>query len=258
MKHLKIYLLLLPFISSCHSQSDKFVDLGKISTKFNVSVFFENKLKKTEEVMNTDVKKLDKKKVLSLLNNPLFAKDTLGFYDTEGRFPTDLYLEATNDWMTRKKKPTEIFGYGYKTVAYNEDLDTLAILNTVVFPKMNMVEDRNGNLMYLKTGKTSKKQSDYIKIKDYLEKNCKKIEVEDGDQNTNYWEDENFFYALAKNEKTEEDILSFDSQGEGDKNTEKVKVIELSLAMYTKSFIKRMEELKIYSGGNLFWKKSPM
>ncbi|MEO5911604.1 MAG: hypothetical protein ABIP95_11995, partial [Pelobium sp.] len=98
-------------VSSCQSQEKKFVELEKVSNKFDVSAFFENKIKRTNETIATDPKSVDKKEALKLLDNPFFVKDTLGFYKSEDRFPTDLYLESTNDWMTRKKNPTEIFAY---------------------------------------------------------------------------------------------------------------------------------------------------
>lgn len=252
MNNIKIYLFLALLVSSsCHSQDQKFVDLEKISLKFNVSSFFENKLKKTEEILATKVEGLDKKKALTLLDNPFFAKDTLGFYPSEGRFPTALYLEATSDWMSRNKKPTELFGYRYKTVAYDPEKDTLAILNTVAFPTMNMAEDKKGNLMYLDVSKTAKNQSDFTKIKDYLEKNCNKVKVDDPEENMSYWENEHFFYKLTGKENKEEEILSYDNLG--NKKTRSISVTDINLVMYTKTYIEKMKEQKIYSSGNVFW-----
>lgn len=250
----KIYLLLTVFIlSSCHSQDNKIVDLAKISSDFNVSKFYGNKIKKTNEIISKDPKSMSKKEALNLLNNAFFVKDTLGYYKTDGRFPTDLSLEPTNDWMVRNKKPTEIFGYGYKTVAYDPEKDTIAILNTVAFPKMDMVEDHKGNLMYLEVGKTSKNATDYNKIKEYISKNCKKVIVEDNDPNASYWEGEHFYYYLFKEDNRVEDI-SYDSQG--NKKSNPVNVTEIKLSMFEKSYIRKMEELRIYSSGNKFWKKS--
>jgi hypothetical protein len=251
---IKIHLLLSLFIfSSCHSQDVKFADLEKISTGFDVSGFYHKRLKKTKEIVSTEPKQLDKKSTLKLLENAFFIKDTLGYYKSEGRFPTALYLESTNDWMTRNKKPTEIFGFGYKTVAYDPEKDTLAILNTVPFPKMDMVEDRKGDLMYLEVGKTSKDIADFNKIKTYLSKNCKEVSGDGNDQNNFHWESEFFYYDLSKTENKEEEIISYDLQG--NKKSKWVNVTDIRLFMYTKSFIKKMEELQIYSSGNRFWKK---
>lgn len=250
---IKICLLLASFIvTSCHSQDKKFVDLAKISNDFNVSGFYKNKIKKTNEIIATEPKSVSKEKALELLDNPFFVKDTLGYFKTEGRFPTDLSLEPTNDWMVRNKKPTEIFGYGYKTVAYDPEKDTIAVLNTVPFPKMNMVEDRKGNLMYLRVEKTSKNTSEFNKIKEYISKNCKKITVDDDDSNASYWEGKLFYYTLSKRENKEEDI-SFDSQG--NRISKSMDVTEITLSMYEKSYIKKMDDLHIYSAGNQFWKK---
>lgn len=237
--NIKIGMLLLILISSsCQSQVHKFVDLERITSDFNFGDFFQNKLKKTEEILATKVEHLDKKKAMDLLDNPFFVKDTLGFYKSEGRFPTELYLGTVSDWMSRNKKPTEIFGYEYRTVAYSEDKDTLATLNNVAFPKLNAVENKSGDLMYLKADKSSKKQSDYVKIKGYLEKNCKKLDI-DGDENTSYWQNEKFFYTLTKTDRKEGDV----------------DVTDISLSIYEKSYVQKMEELKIYSAGNVFWKK---
>jgi len=249
----KIYMLFVLFLLSfCHSQDNKIVDLAKISNDFDVSEFYSNKIKKTNEIISKNPKSLDKKEPLNLLNNAFFVKDTLGYFKTDGRFPTELSLESTNDWMVRNKKPTEIFGYGYKTVAYDPEKDRIAVLNTVTFPKMDMVEDRKGKLMYLKVEKASKTSADYSKIKDYLSKNCKKIAVDDDDPNASYWKDESFYYYLFKDDHQEEEI-SFDSQG--NKISRSVDATETRLMMFEMSYIKKMEELGIYSAGYKFWKK---
>mgnify|MGYP001118216915 CR=1 FL=1 len=249
----KIYLLFaLLLLSSCHSQDNKIVDLAKISNDFDASEFYRNKIKKTNEIISKNPKSLDKKEALNLLDDAFFVKDTLGYYKTDGRFPTELSLEPTNDWMVRNKKPTEIFGYGYKTVAYDPEKDKIAVLNTVTFPKMDMVEDRKGNLMYLEVSKTSKTSADYNKIKDYISKNCKKVTVDDNDPKASYWEGGSFYYYLFKDDHKEEEI-SFDSQG--NKKSGSVDVTEIRLTMFEKSYIKKMEELGIYSAGYKFWKK---
>ncbi len=254
-KNITICLFFAPFmLSSCHSQNNKLVDLGKISNDFDVSAFYQNRVKKTQEIISTDPKSLDKESALKLLDNPFFVKDTLGYYETEGRFPTKLSLESTNDWMVRNKKPTEIFGFGYKTVAYNQEKDTIAILNTVPFPKVDMVEDSRGKLMYLRAEKTSKNAADFNKIKDYISKNCKQVSVDDDDQNVSYWEGEFFYYALSKKESKEEEIISYDAEGQ--KNARSVDVTEITLSMFEKSYISKMEDLHIYSAGYKFWKKS--
>ena len=250
---IKICLFLTLFIiTSCNSQDKKFVDLEEISNDFDVSGFYKNKVKKTNEIIATEPKSVSKEKALELLNNPFFVKDTLGFFKTDGRFPTDLSLESTNDWMVRSKKPTEIFGYGYNTVAYDPEKDTIAVLNTVSFPKMNMVEDRKGNLMYLKVEKTSKNTAEFNKIKEYISKNSKKITVDDDDPNVSYWEGKLFYYSLSKRENKEEDV-SFDSQG--NRKSKSIDVTEIKLIMFEKSYIKKMEDLQIYSAGHQFWKK---
>jgi len=252
-KTIKICLFLASFsVASCHSQDQKFVDLTKISSDFDVSGFYHNKVKKTNETIATDPKSVDKKKALALLDDPFFMKDTLGYFKTDGRLPADLSLEPTNDWMVRKKKPTEIFGYRYKTVAYDPEKDTLALLNTVPFPKMDMVEDRKGNLMYLEVGKTSKNIAEFNKIKDYISKVGKKIDVDDSAPNASYWEGELFYYTLSKRDNKEEEI-TYDSQG--NRISKSMDVSEITVAMYEKSYIKKMEDLHIYSAGIQFWKK---
>ncbi|MEJ2901076.1 hypothetical protein [Pedobacter panaciterrae] len=250
----KIHILFALFIlASCHSQDNKIVDLAKISNDFDASEFYRNKIKKTNEIISKDPKRMEKKEALNLLDNSFFVKDTLGYYKTDGRFPTDLSLEPTNDWMVRDKKPTEIFGYGYNAVAYDPEKDKIAILNTVAFPKMDMVEDRKGNLMYLEVGKTSKNTDDFNKIKAYLSKNCKRVAVDDNDPKASYWEGEFFYYYLFKDDRKEEEV-SFDSQG--NRKSRSVHNTEIRLTMFEKSYIKKMEELGIYSEGYKFWKKT--
>lgn len=250
----KICLIFALFLfSSCRSQDNKIVDLAKISNDFDASEFYLNKIKRTNEIISRDPKSMDKKEASNLLANAFFIKDTLGYYKTNGRFPTELSLEPTTDWMVREKEPTEIFGYRYMTVAYDPDKDKIAILSTVAFPKMDMVEDSKGNLMYLEVGKTSKDNADFNKIKDYITKNCKKVAVEDNDPNASYWEGESFYYYLSKEDHKEKD-MSVDNQGNA--TTKSVEVMNVKLTMFKKSYIRKMEELGIYSAGYRFWKKS--
>ena len=246
--------LLFIIFSSCNSQTNKFIDLEKISYSFNVQAFYQKRIDKTKEILATNPKNLDRKLALDIFNSPFFAKDTLGIYKSDGRFPTELCLEANNDWMSRDQKPSEIFGYEYRTVAHNPDRDTLAVLNNVIFPKIDMAEDLKGNLIYLEVGKTAKSPTDYEKIKDYLEKNCKKVNIEDDHKNITYWENQYFFYHLTSRGAKEEKILSYDLQG--NKTSEMIDVTEINLIMYKKSYIKKMEELNIYSPGEVFWKKA--
>ena len=107
--------------------------------------------------------------------------------------------------------------------------------------------------MSLEVEKTSKNIGDFDKIKAYMLKNCKQVANEDDDQNTSHWESESFYYYLRKKERQEEEILSYDSLG--NKKTQLVNVIDITLAMYEKSFVKKMEDLQIYSAATQFWKK---
>lgn len=243
---------LIFIFSSCHYQELKFVALDSLSNNFDVSSFFDKRLKQTEKILAIDPKKIDKKEALKLLDNPFFVKDTLGLFKTDGGFPTELSLQATNYWISRNKKPTEIFGYEYKTVAYNEKNDTLAILNSVVFPKISMAEDKKGNLIFLEVSKTSKILTDYEKVKKYFEKNCRKVIVENDDTNISYWANDHFFFQLTK-EEIKEEISSYDSQG--NKNLKQIDVTKIDLAIYEKSYVKRMQEKNIYSPGEVFWDK---
>lgn len=252
--NIKVYLILGSLIfSSCQSQDSQFVDLEKISDRFDVSAFFRDKLKKTQETISKDPKKLDKKAALDLLNQPFFEKDTLGYYSSEGRFPTELYLDSNHDWMTRNKKPTDLFGYEYRTVAWSEEKDTLAMLNKVSFPKINMTEDRNGNLAYLKVEKASKNKEDFNRIQDYVKRNCKELHIDEDEPGVTYWENNTSYYSLSKVERKEEEISSYDVKG--NKDSKWVNITEISLIIYQKSYIKEMEKLNIYSPGKIFWKK---
>lgn len=251
----KICFSLLLFIyTGCQTQNLKLVDLEKISNEFDVHGFYQKKIIKTNEILSTDPKTLDKAEAKTLfLNSSFFEKDTLAFYKSDGRFPTKLCLNPTNDWMSRNQKPTEIFGYKYKTVMYSEEKDSLAILNTVVFPKMDMAVDKKGKLMYVDVSKTSKISTDYEKIKNYLEKNCKKVNIKDDHLNVSYWENVTFYFILTRKENKEEEILSYDL--EGNKKSKMIDVTDINLVMFNKSYINKMEELNIFSYGTIFWKK---
>ncbi len=63
---IKVFLLLTSLIiTSCNSKDKKFVDLAEISNDFDVSGFYKNKVKKTNEIIATEPKSVSKKKLLS-------------------------------------------------------------------------------------------------------------------------------------------------------------------------------------------------
>ncbi|ULT24260.1 hypothetical protein KUH03_35395 [Sphingobacterium sp. E70] len=107
-------------------------------------------------MLASDVKEMDKKALKEAFETAMFKKDTIAIFDSEGSLPTPFYLESTSGWETKKLKPEKYYGYRYTTVSYNEDKDTLAMLNGVAFPALAMAENKDGKFAYLYATKTSK------------------------------------------------------------------------------------------------------
>lgn len=237
--------ILLSLFNSCQSQDSKVVLIDKLDKNVNVSQFYEPKLKKTDELLSSDIKKMDKKAAKKALETAMFTKDTLAFYKSNGRLPSEFYVESTNDWMSRKEKPVKYFGYRYSTVAYDEEKDTLAILNKVAFPSLAMTENNKGEFVYLLATKTSKNKNDLANILSFLKKNCTPVKVEDDSSDkASCWEDKNFYYVLSAKDGQKEETLSFDHSG--NKNSKTVDVTDIHLKIYSKDYVQTMRNEKAY------------
>lgn len=237
--------ILLNFFYSCQSQDSKVVLIDQLDKTFNVSTFYKVRLEKTDEILSSDIKKMDKNAAKKALQTAMFAKDTLAFYQSNGRLPAEFYLESTNDWMTRKEKPTKYYGYQYKTVAYDETKDTLAILNKVAFPVLNMTENNKGEFAFLSVNKTSKNKNDILNILSFLKKNSTRVHTEDeSSDETSCWENKDFYYLLSQKDEKQEEILSYDQSG--NKNSKIIDVTDIRLKIYTKEFIQTMRNEKAY------------
>lgn len=238
-------MVLLNLFYSCQSQDSKVVLLDQLDKSFDVSGFYKVRLQKTDELLSADVKKMKKEEAKKALQNALFAKDTLAFYQSNGRLPSEFYLESTNDWMTRKEKPVKYFGYRYKTVAYDEAKDTLAILNKVPFPALTMTEDNKGKLVSLNATKTSKNKKDLSNILSFFQKTCTRLKTEDRPaEGTSYWENKDFYYHLSGKNGKEEEILSYDVSG--NKKSKIVDITEIRLEIYSKDFIRTLRDEHAY------------
>ncbi|MCW8311523.1 hypothetical protein K7A41_09840 [Sphingobacterium sp. InxBP1] len=230
---------------SCQSEGPKIIALEQLDKTFNVSAFYIPKVKKTAEILALDVKSLDKSELKEVFETATFKKDTLAFFDTQGSLPTAYYLESTSNWETRNRKPHKYFGYRYTTVSYHEDKDTLAVLNGVAFPAVSMAESEDGQFAYLHATKSSKNQTDYAKIRSFLQEQYKPLPVTaDVSTGISGWESEDFYYFLSKKERKEEQIFSFGEEA-GEENTS-VNISDILLEIYSKTYIQRMREEKAY------------
>ncbi|WP_157626135.1 hypothetical protein [Sphingobacterium sp. B29] len=173
--------------------------LEKLDRTFNASKFYGPKIKRSEELLHADVKSMDKKELKEVFETAIFKKDTLAIFNSEGSLPTLFYIESTAAWGTRKLKPVKDFGYRYTTVSYNEEKDTLAVLNGVSFPALTMAEDKNGELVYLYALKTSKNKDDFQNIYNYLQNSFTKLTLQDdAGSGIKGWENKDFYYFLHK------------------------------------------------------------
>jgi len=238
-------LLLSTFFYSCQSEDPDKIVLDQLDKTFKVSKFYNPKLKKSEEMLGLDVKKMDKEELKKAFETAMFKKDTIAIFNSEGSLPTPFYIESTGEWGTRKLQPVKEFGYRYTTVSYNEKKDTLAILNGVAFPALTMAENKNGEFAYLYATKTSKNKTDFQNLQNYLHKNYKEVKVaEDLGNGKKGWENNDFFYFLSKKDRREEQIFSFGE--DGDENATTTDLADILLEIYSKTYIQNMRKEQVY------------
>ncbi len=240
------YLVLLStLLYSCQSQNPDSVVLEKMDKTFNVSKFYEPKIKRSEELLRADIKKMNKKELKEAFGTAMFRKDTLAIFNSEGSLPSPFYVESTAVWGTRKLKPVKDFGYRYSTVSYNEEKDTLAMLNGVSFPALTMGEDKKGEFAYLYAMKTSKNKGDFQDLYNYLQKNYKALRLpEDAGNSIKAWENKDFYYFLIKKNRREEQIFSFGEE-END-NPATTDITDIRLEIYNKIYIENMRKEQVY------------
>lgn len=238
-------LLLSTLLYSCQSQDPAVVFLDKLDPSFDVSTFYAPKIKKTESMLASDVKEMDKKALKEAFEAAMFKKDTIAIFDSEGSLPTPFYLESTSGWETKKLKPKKYYGYRYTTVSYNEDKDTLAMLNGVAFPALAMAENKDGKFAYLYASKTSKNKTDYQSLQDFLQKTYRSLNIaEEAGSGIKGWESPDFYYFLTKKDRTEEEIFSF-GESEEDKPTTTA-ISEILLEIFSKEYIQDMRKEQVY------------
>ncbi len=230
---------------SCQPKNGDRVILEKMDKTFNVSRFYEPKIKRSEELLHADVKNMDKKRLKEIFETAIFKKDTLATFNSEGSLPTAFYLESTGGWGTRKLKPVKNFGYRYTTVSYNEEKDTIALFNGVSFPSLTMAEDQGGKFAYLNAMKSSKNSDDFDKIHRYLQKNYRALKLQnDVGGSIEGWESEDFYYFLLKKNRREEQIFSF---GEDEDNKPAItEIVDIRLEIYGKMYIQTMRKEHVY------------
>ncbi len=230
---------------SCQSQNPDRVILEKLDRNFNASKFYGPKIKRSEELLHADVKSMDKKELKEVFETAIFKKDTLAIFNSEGSLPTLFYIESTAAWGTRKLKPVKNFGYRYTTVSYNEEKDTIALLNGVSFPALTMAEDNSGKFAYLNAMKSLKNKDDFNKIYRYLQKSYKRLKLQnDAGGSIEGWKSEDFYYFLLKKNRREEQIFSF---GEDKDNEPAItEIVDIRLEIYGKKYIQTMRRENVY------------
>lgn len=244
-KSLLFSLLLLTLLYSCQSQDPDVVFLDKLDKSFDVSKFYAPKIKKTESILASDVNNMDKKALKEVFETAMFKKDTMAIFDSEGSLPTPFYVESTSGWGTRKLKPKKYYGYRYTTVSYNEEKDTLAMLNGVAFPSLAMGENNDGKFAYLSASKTSKNMADFQNLQNFLQKAYTPLNLsKEAGFGVKGWESPEFYYFLTKKDRTEEQIFSFgESEDEGPTTTA---ISDILLEIFSKEYIQDMRKEQVY------------
>ncbi len=225
-------------LSSCSAQDEKIVNLATVSTSFNVSKFYKNKLKLTTETLAKDPEKLDKAEALQLLNNPFIVKDTLCYFKDESDLSSgDLFIASKSDWSSRKLKPVKTFGYAYNTAAWSEERDTIAVLDHIYFPKVKMIESENGDLVLITASKSDIKQATIDKLESFLNKKFKAGKSSKSDfsgEQISDWENEEFIYRLVR-------MLKTYSVSSGDESHFEKK-LEIDFVIFNKKYLPVIKE----------------
>ena len=233
---------------SCSSQVEKVVDLATITTDFDAAKFYKDKLQLTTETLSKDPKKLDKEEALKLLDNPFIIKDTLCYFKRDfERSESDMYIDSKSDWMGSKLTPVKTFGYAYKTAAWSEDKDTLAVLNSVSFPKVDMIESENGELVLIKAAKSEMQQPIIDKLESFLKskyKVGKPAKSDFRDEIVSDYQNNDFIFRLIKMEKT----YSVSSGGE----SRFEKKLEIEYLIFNKKYLPIIKEAGNRISGHSF------
>ncbi|TDG36436.1 hypothetical protein EZJ43_07915 [Pedobacter changchengzhani] len=233
-------------LSSCSAQEEKIVNLANITTNFNVAKFYNQKLKTTNETLAKDPKKIDKEEASKLLDNPFIVKDTLCYFK-DGQSSDRIYIDSKSGWTTKKLKPIKTFGYAYKTVAWSEETDTIAVLNTVYFPKVDMIESEDGDFVMVKASKSEMKQAVIDTLERFLKSKYKVGKASKSDfsgEKISDYQNEDFIYRLVKMEKTY-------SVSAGEKSYFE-KRLEIDFVIFNKKYLPIIKETGSRIGGENF------
>ncbi|MGY0036218.1 hypothetical protein [Pedobacter sp. NJ-S-72] len=94
---------------SC-GRSEKNLDLETVDKYFDVSMFQHNhqkKLDRTNKIITTDPKTVDKKELLKQLDESMFMKDTLCFFYSE--IYKRQIIDTKSSFIRRKKTPMQVY-----------------------------------------------------------------------------------------------------------------------------------------------------
>lgn len=159
---------LIIFVFSCSSVPDvKTLDIGQVKDDFNASAYYQKKLDRTNKTIATDPAQVDKKELSKQLEENMFAKDTLCYYTSE--FEKEQYIGSKSDFINKKKDDEGVFGYTYNTVSWDKN-DSLAVLSGVYFQKINMLENKDGQLLSLNATNESYTNGNHAKLVEQLNK----------------------------------------------------------------------------------------
>lgn len=243
-RNVAIIVFIVLFLIACQERGADVVLLDKLDKTFDVSKFYRPKIRKSQQILSIDFKHMDKNQIKEAFGTAIFRRDTLAIYPSEGSLPTPYYVESTSGWATRNLKPIKFFGYCYKTIAYHEEKDTVAILHGIPFPSVAMAESMDGKFAYLSASKTSKNKKDYQDIKSFLQANFTPLKVEENIESERCgWENNDFLYFLSKKNKNEEVIFSF---GEEDDSPKVTSITTILLEIFNKEYIQEMIKDQVY------------
>lgn len=195
MKHYSVLIFLVLF--SCQTQTPNKINLELIDNSFKVKSFYQRKINSTN-------------KILDLEGKDQFEIDTLNYYPSNSLDENDLEISPKNGFWTSKQEFVKRFGYEYSTDIVSPK-DSLAYFKNIVFPSINMIENKNGDFVSLVAKKGYYNEFELAKkelniLKNELSKiNGKPIENRKRNQSSYSWTTNNSSIHIILIKKSESD-----------------------------------------------------